>query len=112
MPSNALAIVVTLLFSAVGVLGDYFLKLASAQPVPWRNRWFLIGFAIYSSTAFGWVFVMQHLKLATIGIFYSVAMIVLLTTVGAVAFGEKLAPQEIAGIAMGVGALVLLARFA
>ena len=112
MRSTSLAIVVTLLFSGVGVLGDYFLKLASEQPVPWLTRWFLIGFVIYSSTAFGWVYVMGTLKLATIGVFYSVAMIVLLTIVGAVAFGEKLAPQEIAGIVMGVAALVLLARFA
>jgi drug/metabolite transporter (DMT)-like permease len=112
MRSSSVAILVTLLFSGVGVLGDYFLKLASEHPVPWLTRSFLIGFVIYSSTAFGWVYVMGALKLATIGVFYSVAMIVLLTIVGFVAFGEKLALQEIVGILMGLGALILLARFA
>ena len=112
MTQSTLAILVTMLFSGIGVLGDYFLKLASAEPVPWRTKWFFIGFALYSSTAFGWVFVMQHLKLATIGVIYSVAMVVLLTTIGAVAFGERISAIEVLGIVMGVGSLVILARFA
>ncbi len=112
MSKSTFAIFVTLFFSAVGVFGDYFLKLASEHEVPWKTKWFLIGFAVYSSTAFGWVFVMKHLKLATIGVFYSVAMIVLLTAVGAIGFGERLSATEVVGILMGVGALVLLSRFA
>lgn len=112
MSSSTLAILVTIAFSAIGVVGDSFLKLASAEEVPWRSRWFLVGFAFYASTAFGWVFVMKHLKLATIGVFYSVAMIVLLTTVGAVFFGERISGWELVGILMGVGSLVILGRFA
>jgi len=112
MSQSTVAILVTMLFSAIGVVGDSFLKLASAEDVPWRSRWFLIGFALYASTAFGWVFVMKHLKLATIGVFYSVAMVVLLTTVGALFFGERVSAWEVLGIAMGVGSLVILSRFA
>jgi len=106
------AILVTLLFSAVGVLGDYFLKLASAEQSPYRSGWFVLGFLVYSSTAFAWVIVMKHLKLATIGLLYSVTMIVLLTAIGSLVFHEKLAPAEVVGILMGIGALLLLARFA
>ena len=112
MRQSTLAILVTMLFSAIGVVGDSFLKLASEQPVPWRTRWFAIGFVLYASTAFGWVFVMQHLKLATIGVFYSVAMVVLLTAIGTIGFGEHISAMEILGILMGVGSLVILARFA
>jgi small multidrug resistance pump len=112
MSQSAFAILVTLLFSAIGVLGDSFLKLASEEAVPWRSGWFLVGFAVYASTAFGWVFVMQHLKLATIGVFYSVAMVVLLTTIGALFFGERISAVEALGIAMGIGSLVILSRFA
>ncbi|HEY8514663.1 MAG TPA: transporter [Candidatus Binatia bacterium] len=112
MSQTTLAILVTMLFSAIGVVGDSFLKMASEQAVPWRSRWFAIGFAIYASTAFGWVFVMKHLKLATIGVFYSVAMIVLLTLVGALFFGERVSAWEALGILMGIGSLVILARFA
>ena len=107
-----LAIMVTVGFSVVGVLGDYLLKLASAEENPLRSGWFYLGFAVYASTAFGWVFVMRHLKLATIGAVYSVSMILLLTAIGAVSFREALSGPEVAGLAMAIGALVLLMRFA
>ena len=112
MSETTLAFLVTLLFSGIGVVGDYFLKLASAEPDSWRTKWFAIGFVLYSSTAFGWVYVMRHLKLATIGVLYSVSMVVLLTTIGTVLFGERVSTIEVVGIAMGVGSLLILARFA
>src|SRR6266700_1608802 len=95
---NHVAILVTIGFSIVGVLGDYLLKLASAQSQPMRSKWFYLGFAVYASTAFGWVFVMRHLKLATIGVVYSISMILLLTSIGVVFFRETLNACEIAGI--------------
>jgi drug/metabolite transporter (DMT)-like permease len=112
MENRVLAVAVTVAFSLLGVLGDYFLKLASAHEHSLRTGWFYLGFAVYSSTAFGWVFVMKHLKLATIGVVYSVSMVVLLTAVGAVGFRESLNGYEIAGLIMAIGALILLVRFA
>ena len=112
MDGKALAVLVTVAFSAVGVLGDYFLKLASARDAPFRSPAFYVGFAVYASTAFGWLFVMQHLKLGTIGVLYSVSMIVLLTLVGVTVFGERLSYPEIAGMLMALASLVLLVRFA
>ncbi|HEY4232402.1 MAG TPA: hypothetical protein VGM76_03180 [Lacipirellulaceae bacterium] len=111
MPNSTLAILVTIAFSLIGVLGDYFLKLASEQPSSLRSPWFYVGFAFYASTAFGWVFVMKHLKLATIGVVYSVAMILLLTSVGIVFFRESLNYYEIAGLVMAIASLFLLMRF-
>jgi small multidrug resistance pump len=112
MKKTVLAVVVTIAFSVVGVLGDYFLKLSSAHEQPLRTRWFYVGFVIYASTAFGWVFVMRHLKLATIGVIYSVSMVLLLTAVGVVLFRESLNYYELAGIVLAVVSLVLLVRFA
>ena len=109
---NFLPLVVTVSFSIVGVIGDYLLKLASEQRAPLRSGWFYVGFAVYASTAFGWVYVMRHLKLATIGAVYSVSMILLLTGVGVVAFRQPLDAYEVAGLAMAIGSLVLLMRFA
>jgi drug/metabolite transporter (DMT)-like permease len=109
---NKLALCVTVAFSIVGVIGDYLLKLSSARPNPLRSGWFYLGFAVYASTAFGWVFVMRHLKLATIGVVYSVSMILLLTAIGALGFRETLNAYEVAGLVMAVGSLVLLMRFA
>jgi drug/metabolite transporter (DMT)-like permease len=112
MDNKTLAVVVTLAFSAVGVLGDYFLKLASRAEYSLRTPWFYVGFALYASTAFGWVFVMKHLKLGTISVLYSVSMVVLLTAIGVVVFRETLNYAEIAGLIMAIAALVLLVRFA
>ena len=44
MKKTTLAVLVTVAFSVVGVLGDYFLKLASAREQPLRTGWFYLGF--------------------------------------------------------------------
>ena len=106
------AVFVTIAFSALGVLGDYFLKLASARDQPLRSGWFFIGFAVYSSTAFGWVFVMRYLKLATVSVVYSVSMIVLLTALGVIVFRESLNAREVLGLVLAIASLFLLVRFA
>jgi multidrug transporter EmrE-like cation transporter len=111
MDKTALAVIVTIAFSVVGVVGDYFLKLASAEDQSLKSSAFYIGFVIYASTAFGWVFVMKHLKLGTVGVVYCVSMVLLLTAIGVVAFKETLNGYEIAGLAMAVGSLLLLTRF-
>jgi len=112
MSRPTLAVLVTVGFSAIGALGDYFLKLASAREQSLRTGQFALGFALYASTAFGWVFVMKHLKLATIGVVYSVSMVLLLTTIGTVVFRESLGRYEVLGLAMAIGSLILLVRFA
>jgi small multidrug resistance pump len=112
MDPKTLAVIVTIAFSVVGVCGDYFLKLASREENSLSTPWFYVGFALYASTAFGWVFVMKHLKLGTISVLYSVSMVVLLTAVGVVIFREKLNYAEVAGLIMAIGAMILLVRFA
>jgi drug/metabolite transporter (DMT)-like permease len=111
MSNTTLAVLVTIAFSVVGVVGDYFLKLASAREHSLKAAEFYIGFAVYASTAFGWVFVMKHLKLATVGVVYCVSMVLLLAAVGVFGFKESLNGYEIAGIAMAIGSLILLVRF-
>jgi small multidrug resistance pump len=106
-----IAILVTIAFSVLGVIGDYFLKLASAKEHSLKSAEFYIGFVVYASTAFGWVFVMKHLKLATVGVVYCVSMVLLLAAIGVVGFKESLSGYEIAGIAMAIGSLILLVRF-
>src|SRR6266581_1737696 len=102
MGKTSLAIITTIAFSMVGVLGDYFLKLASANENALKTKWFYLGFALYASTAFGWVFVMKYLKLATISIVYSVSMMLLLTLVGVILFRETLNFYEVVGFVLAV----------
>jgi len=112
MGTRTIAVLVTAAFSVIGVVGDYFLKLASAREQPLRTGWFYLGFVLYASTAFGWVFVMRHLKLASIGVLYSISMVLLLPAIGVVLFQESLNYFEVIGIVLAVASLVLLMRFA
>jgi drug/metabolite transporter (DMT)-like permease len=108
MGARTIAVLVTIAFSVIGVLGDYFLKLASAREQSLRTSWFYLGFALYASTAFGWVFVMKHLKLATISVLYSVSLVLLLTGIGVVLFRESLNYFVVIGIVFAVISLVLI----
>jgi len=104
-------VIVAAAMSAVGIVGDYFLKRASGEASPLMTGSFGIGLVLYSSTAFAWVYVMRHLKLATIGVVYSVCMILMLAAMGVFFFGETLDRYEVLGIVLAVGAIALLARF-
>jgi hypothetical protein len=45
------AVIVTVAFSVVGVLGDYFLKVASERDHPLQSGSFYLGFGLYASTS-------------------------------------------------------------
>ena len=111
MDRTTIMIVVAAAMSAVGIVGDYFLKRASGEASPLSTPTFLIGLALYSSTAFAWVFVMRYLKLATIGVIYSVCMILMLTTMGFLFFDETLNRYEVVGIVFAIASIILLSRF-
>jgi len=111
MDSKTMAILVAVSMSCFGVFGDYFLKLASQEERPLLTRAFVVGLVIYSTTAFAWAYVMRHLKLATIGVVYSVCMILLLTFMGVVFFEESLNRYEVVGIALAITSILLLSRF-
>src|SRR6478672_10690432 len=110
MEKTNLATLIAVVMSGVGIVGDFFLKRASAADRPLGTWNFLVGFLLYASTAFAWVFVMRYLKLATIGVIYSVCMILMLAGMGVFFFGETLDRYEVLGIVLAVGAIALLAR--
>jgi multidrug transporter EmrE-like cation transporter len=111
MDKTGLAFVVAAVMSAVGIAGDYFLKRASGAASPLATRDFAAGLTLYASTAFAWVWVMRHLKLATIGVVYSVCMVLMLTAMGVLFFGESVNRYEAAGIGLALASLALLSRF-
>lgn len=102
---------IVVLLSVWVACGDYVLKLASMEKRVFANVWFLIGIMVYALSGFGWVYAMQHMKLALLGLVYSLVTILLLTAIGVLAYGETLNRYEMAGMALGVVAIGLLARF-
>ena len=112
MDKTVFALLVAIFLSAVGALADYFLKLASEKPNIVVNKWFVVAFVVYSSTIFAWVYVIKNMKLASVGVVYSVCMVLFLTFLGVVFFKERLSAKEIVGIALAIASLFLLVRFA
>lgn len=105
------ALLVAAGLACVGVLADYFLKLASDRPASTQSGWFWLGVVVYAGMGGGWVWVMRHLSFAEIGIVYSVTTVLALTGVGVVVLHETLRTHELLGAAMAIGSLLLLARF-
>jgi drug/metabolite transporter (DMT)-like permease len=99
-----------LFLSIVGVAADAVLKVASAREHPLLTGWFALGCALTGVFAIGWVFLMQTMKIATAGVVYAVASALLLVLIGMVFFEERLSASEITGVAMALGAVVLLGR--
>lgn len=105
------ALVIVILLAAVGVLGDYFIKLSSKAPSFISNPPFYVGMIIYALTAVGWFFMMKYIKLSTLGVIYALTTVILLAIVGVIFFREHLSGYDLLGIVLGITALVLLTRF-
>lgn len=97
--------------AVVTVLGDWLIKIASQQERTLANPWFASGVVVYAACAFVWVYAMQHMKLATLGVVSSLGTIVLLTVLGSCAFGETLNRHEIAGLLFAGMAVILLVGY-
>lgn len=106
------SLLATVVLALVGVAGDFLIKLAGSGKkfVDWR--WLMLGLLVYASTAFGWFFVMKNIRLTTLGVYYSVATVLFLVLVGVFYFQESINTYEIIGIAMAIGSLIILGRFA
>lgn len=102
---------VVALLAVAGVIGDYFIKLAGHGPRSMDLKWFIVGLVIYASTAFGWFWVMKHIKLSSLGVIYSLTTVLLLVGIGVIVFHEKMNVYEIIGTIGAICSVLLLSRF-
>jgi len=107
-----MAYVVAVLMSALGVAGDYFLRVAGSGPryISWGP--FIVGVLLYALTAIGWFYAFKHMKLAMVGVVYSLSTLILLTLLGTLYFREHLSYVEGIGLLLAIVVIILLARFA
>lgn len=103
-------LIVTVIVLAT-VAADYFLKLAADRTDSFSAPTLWIGTLLYAITAGGWMLAMKHLPLATIGVYYSVLTILLLTFLGVVVFKENLSLREGFGIAFALASISLMTKF-
>ena len=104
-----LYILIIFALSALGALGDSFIKLAGqstrADPV-----WLTLGTSLYLLSVPGWLLVMRHVPLTAVGALYAASSVLILTSIGLIAFHEHLSPTEIVGIVFALTAVVVLRR--
>ncbi len=110
MKSSSTAVLVTILLALAVALSDYFLKIASKTKSPFLNWNFFVGLMITFFCTFGWVLVMPHLKLAHIGVIYSLTVVLSLCLVGALFFDEQLKFWEWIGVGLAIASMTLLRR--
>jgi small multidrug resistance pump len=108
---NIIPIIVVIFLSGVGALGDFFIKLSGGGSKYIMYQPFFIGMIIYALSAVGWFYVMKHIKLGSLGIFYSLTTVILLVIIGAVFFKEQLNTYDILGVMLGILSIILLGRF-
>ena len=108
MKSSSTAVLVTILLALAVPLSDYFLMIASTTKSPFLNWNFFVGLMITFFCTFGWVLVMPHLKLAYIGVIYSLTVVLSLCLVGALFFDEQLKPSEWVGVGLAIASMTLL----
>ena len=102
------SLLLTIVLAVLVAISDYFLKHASESSSPFLNRNFFIGLGFTVLVTFGWVLVMPHLKLAYIGVIYSLTVVLSLCLVGALFFDEQLKPSEWLGVGLAITSMVLL----
>lgn len=96
--------------AVVSVFADFLLKLASEREASFRSYHVYLAVALYGATAIGWLIAMKTMTLASIGVVYSILMVLLLTVLGVTVFRETLTLRETAGLCCALAALVLMQR--
>ena len=102
------SVLILLAITATTLLGDYLIKLASAQPQGLANPVFLAGMVVYGLTAVGWFYLMRSHSLAAIGVLYSAMTIVLLAGMGVVLFHEPFGAREALGVGLAVAEVAVM----
>ena len=95
--------------SSLGVLGDVFLKLAGERS-PAHPHWLVLGTVAYILTVPGWLFVMRHVPLSSIGALYAVTTVLLLAAIGILGFHERLRGLEVLGLILALCSVLAFKR--
>lgn len=104
------AILLVVAMSVMGVLGDFFVKLAGHGPSYVDYRWLAAGAGVYALSTLGWFFAMKSVKLSILGVVYALTTALLLAALGVFYFDERLHAQEVLGVSLAVVAILLLHR--
>lgn len=105
-------LIIAALLGLICAFADYLIKLSASGKKFMEWKWFVLAVLIYIGSAFGWFFLVKNIKLYTLGIFYTIPLIIGLALLDIFYFKDPVNFFEIAGITLAVISLILLAKFA
>lgn len=94
--------------TAMTVLGDYCIKLATGRTGGLLSVQFIAGALLYGITAIGWFFLMKSHSLAIIGVLFSASTVILLAALGTLVFKEAFGWRDAIGICLAVLAVAVI----
>ncbi len=96
----------------VGVISDYFLKVAGQGQMFIEYRPLIIGIFLQAIAGLGWFIAFKYLTVVQVGVLFGVSNVLLLTLLGVFVFGETIGVREITGIGFAIFSILLMAKFA
>lgn len=109
---NLYIIIFSVFLALVTAFGDLLIKKGALDGSLLTNYRVLAAALLYGLTAYGWYFVLRQTKLSSAVMIYTMSLLIVVVLIGVFYFRERLNPAEYCGMAMAVGALLLLSRFA
>ncbi len=100
--------VLLIMVTAVTLVGDYFIKLASGKANGLFTPTFAIGLVFYGLPAIGWFYLMRSHALSVIGVLYSAATILQLTSLSIFVFKEGFSWREALGVTLALLAVAVV----
>lgn len=100
--------VLLIIVTAVTLVGDYFIKVASGRPNGLWTPTFAIGLVLYGLPAIGWFYLMRSHALSVIGVLYSAATVLLLTGLSIFVFKEGFGWREALGVMLALLAVTVV----
>jgi small multidrug resistance pump len=92
--------------SMLSVIADYCLKRASDSEQAFQSPYFGAGAAILAISSYGWVHVLRHMKLASLGAIYSVVTVIALVLVELSIFKGSFTKAEWIGLSIAISSLI------
>ena len=103
-------ILILVAITAITLLGDYFIKLASDKPDGLTTHTFAFGLILYGLPAIGWFFLMRSHSLVVIGVLYSASTVLLLAALGGLVFKEAFGCREAVGMMLAISAVIVVGQ--
>ena len=94
--------------TALTLLGDYLIKIATLSPHGLRSAQFIIGALCYGAPAVAWFVLMQNYSLAMVAVLYSTATLIFLTALGVIVFRESFGLRDGLGLTLALAAVLVM----